>query len=392
MKVVIAGTGMYVTGRGGPGQGTLLAAMAEAAVEGLVSEVFLVGRSDADRQWLEQRAGELQRRLKSPLIIRFVFTKGDDFTEQLSALIRFEKCVALVVSTPDQTHFEIVRAGLEANCHVLAVKPLVTNVGHCRALADLALRQRRHGVIEYHKRHDESNLLVKKALQDGSLGKLSWVEVSYSQRIGIPRDTFRSWAETTNIFQYLGVHYVDLIEFLTGYYPRRLCALSTTGVLKRAGIDTPDSVHVISEWQAPDSGRCLVATFNIGWIDPDDSLAVSLQRMRVIGEYGRLECDQTDRGITRMLPSGIDTPNPYFAEFLPHPERGEFFQGYGYRSVREFLMDVRDIEQNGRDPQTLHATRPTFARALQTTAVLEAVRESLQQNGAWQNVSDLLAT
>ncbi|MES2780548.1 MAG: Gfo/Idh/MocA family oxidoreductase, partial [Bacteroidota bacterium] len=87
-----------------------------------------------------------------------------------------------------------------------------------------------------------------KALSENKLGKLLYFTVDYSQRIDIPSVTFKGWAHQTNIFQYLGVHYVDLFYFLTGYKPMKVMAYGTDGVLKAQGIDTYDSVHTNIVW------------------------------------------------------------------------------------------------------------------------------------------------
>ena len=44
-------------------------------------------------------------------------------------------------------------------------------------------------------------------------------QIEYSQPREIPLKLFKKWSQDTNIFQYLGVHYVDLIYFLTGFQP-----------------------------------------------------------------------------------------------------------------------------------------------------------------------------
>jgi len=111
--------------------------------------------------------------------------------------------------------------------------------------------------------------------------------VDYSQRISIPSATFRSWAHQTNIFQYLGVHYVDLIYFLTGATPKRLMAIGTDGTLKQQGVDTYDSVHVTLEWLSP-GGHKFVSILNISWVDANVSSALSDQKYednRYFGAY-----------------------------------------------------------------------------------------------------------
>ena len=81
-----------------------------------------------------------------------------------------------------------------------------------------------YGLVEFHKRLDHANLKIKDSIDSGLIGDLLYVHVEYSQRRSIPSEIFSKWVEGTNIFQYLGVHYVDIIYFVTGYLPKRLVA------------------------------------------------------------------------------------------------------------------------------------------------------------------------
>ena len=64
------------------------------------------------------------------------------------------------------------------------------------------------------------------------------------------------------------------------------------------------------------------------------------------------------------------------------------FQGYGFRSIERFVLDVRDVISRRVDPAALDETRPTLKQALVSTAVVEAVNRSLLRNGEWEAVDD----
>jgi predicted dehydrogenase len=201
---------------------------------------------------------------------------------------------------------------------------------------------------------------------------------------------FKSWADRTNIFQYLGVHYVDLFYFLTDLRPLRVMAVGTRGVLASRGVDTWDSVHAHILWgRDANDTRPFVTQLTISWIDPTVTSALSDQRIKVIGEKGRIECDQKDRGIQVVTETGgIQHANPYFAEFLPDDSGRLAFQGYGYASIASFLRDVEIIKSGARAYSDFETLRPTLRRSLVSTAVVEAVNQSLNQNFAWRPVED----
>ena len=62
------------------------------------------------------------------------------------------------------------------------------------------------------------------------------------------------------------------------------------------------------------------------------------------------------------------------------------FKGYGIESVIQFFEDVSIIETGYLKPDDLEGKRPTFKDAAVSTAVIEAVNKSLEENGQWINV------
>jgi predicted dehydrogenase len=387
MRVLVIGAGMYVLGRGTAGLGTVLPALAEASKRIEIEGVTVCSTSEQGRADVERAAVEVNRRLGTDLavehrVLRQVLQDGSSATAYDCA----------IVSVPDDQHFEIGRRVLEAGLHCLMVKPFVLTLQEARQLIALAEKRRLYGAVEFHKRFDEANRIVRRLFHEGRLGTLAYATVEYSQRITVPRDVFASWAARTNIFQYLGVHYVDLLDFITGYRPRRVAAIGHRGVLDGLGIDTYDSVHVLLLWEHPHRrGEGFVSQFAVGWIDPELSSAMSDQRYVLVGSTGRIECDQKNRGL-RMVSSsrGVEDINPYFSEYLAGPGGSVEFSGYGYQSIERFLLDVRDLVKGRIDPSGLEGFRPTFRSSLSSTAVLQAVRESLDSGSEWKDVDELL--
>ena len=241
-------------------------------------------------------------------------------------------------------------------------------------------------MVEYHKRYDEANLYTKKIIHDGLLGDLLYFQVEYSQRISIPMKTFTSWVENTDIFQYLGVHYVDLFYFLTGYIPYKLIAYGTDGVLKEHGINTYDSIHVSVIWKRDDGGEC-ITVFNTNWIDPICTSALSDQKYKLVGTKGRIENDQKNRGIEMVTDeSKIQHPNPYFSDYLFDANGNNQFSGYGYQSIRQFVLDVRDVKSGNFEISYFEDKRPTFKQAMISTAVIESVHKSLSNKSNWESI------
>lgn len=391
MKVLVLGAGMYVSGRKNTGPGVILAALTQLSRTLPLEHVLVVARSAENILHINAAVSRLNALLNTTLHVSYIAIPGADLETEVSELCTLNRFDCAVLSTPDHLHYAPLRALLTCKVPTLVVKPLVPTLAEGLALLELQQITGTYCAVEFHKRHDESNLFAKKILSEGQLGRLLYMSVDYSQRIQIPRDVFRGWADRSNIFQYLAVHYVDLIHFLTGFIPLRLTAYGTRGVLANEGIDTFDSIHTMIEWQdAAGQHPPFLSHHNANWIDPDCTRAMSDQRFKIVGALGRIECDQRDRGIELVREStGNALVNPYFAEFLPTQDGSMEFQGYGFRSISLFIQDVIAIAQGQTSPCKLESIRPSLRQALVSTAVIDTVNQALRAPPAWREINGL---
>jgi len=385
MRILVVGAGMYVTGREGTGAGTIISALAEYSRSASVDEVVVVARSAANAAHVQEAATRVNGLLGTGLNVRY--EQLDPEGGLAAHLSSGRGYAAAVVSVPDHAHFEVSRELLVRDIPALVVKPLTPTLAEAKALCAIARERRCYGAVEFHKRFDETNLYARKVIASGTLGKLLYFTVDYSQRISIPEVVFRQWANRTNIFQYLAVHYVDLIHFLTGFTPLRASAVGTRGTLVDRGITEFDSVHATIIWKSPADGAEIVSQFSSNWIDPNSSSALSDQKYKIVGTEGRLELDQKDRGLELVTgKGGIQHANPYFSEFLPDQDSTMTFGGYGYKSIDRFLRDLKALRAGRVTFDDLQQTRPSFASALPSVAVIEAVNRSLVNASSWEPV------
>lgn len=386
MRVLVVGSGMYVTGRDGTGHGTVLAALAEYSKSFPLEVTIYSGRAQS-----KASVEESTRRINSILGTQLKCSFHSKEKIGLEDLLNKEVFDLAIISVPDHLHFECSKATLNKRVATLVVKPLTPTIREAVELVRLADTNSTYAAVEFHKRWDESNVQAKASVTQQLIGELSYIDVNYSQRISIPTKIFAGWAERTNIFQYLGVHYVDLTHFITGYYPARVMAHGQPGILMKQGINTPDAVHAAILWKHPQTSHQFYSHFNTNWIDPECTSAMSDQKMKIVGTLGRIELDQKNRGIEMVTTQrGIQHLNPYFAEFLLNPDGSYYFNGYGAKSILTFLWDVRSLKEGKASLAALNASRPTFRSALVSTAVIEKVNESMTKDSQWMGIDDQL--
>jgi D-galacturonate reductase len=391
IDVLIVGAGMHVSGRGTSTCGTVLPAVVQAHRDGLAGRLLVAATSAASIAAFNEKLEKLNKRLGTCARFQGFPDQGgnaDAWREALAGLGR-RACVIIVV--PDDLHASIAAEALRKRLPVLVEKPLTPTLQEAQTLVALSQEMGVYGAVDFHKRWDLMNLKLKETVEDGRLGTPIYALVEYSQRRVIPEAIFRSWVERANPFQYLCVHFLDVLSFALRATPHRAMAVGQRCYLSDRGIKTYDAVQACVEWSLPGSGAPFVSTFVANWIDPNTTSALSYQSLKVIGTQGRFESDQRDRGLEVITEAnGIETLNPYFTQSYPIGDgaRREY-RGYGIDSIRTFLEDVRDLHDGRTAPADLEPVRPTLRQALVSTAVVDAVNRSLAAAGAWVPIGSL---
>ena len=379
---------MYVGGRGAGTDGTVLPTLMQAQTQGTIGDIFVAATNRDSIATLQTKLDELNARLGTHINLKGYPTSEvrNPFAYR-QALEDLPRPGCAIVVVPDHLHAAITSDVINAGLHTLVVKPLTPTLKEAQELIELADTHDVYGAVEFHKRWDESNLLLRQTLADGRLGEVRYITVEYSQRRMV-RDIFDSWLDQTNIFQYLGVHYVDLIYFLTRARPLRVLATGqpdASGASDRPGAD---SIQALVEWKDPSNGGRFVSTIATNWIDPDTTSAMSDQKITVVGTKGRYLLDQKNRGAQLVTQQGgVEDVNPYFSQQYVGNDGNFGVHGYGPRCITQFLRDVGDLTANKVQRQDLIPIRPSFSECLTSTAVIEAVNQSLLCDSQWVQIN-----
>lgn len=391
LNVLVIGAGMYVCGSGTESSGTILPTLVQEQFLGKVGEIHVSATRPESISLLLEKLDALNRYLgTSGHIQGYPTGVTRDTHAYKQALEKIPRPAVAVISVPDHLHASITRDVIKAGIPPLVVKPLAPTVEESLHLIQLLDQHRLYGAVEFHKRFDTANLLLRQKIKEGKLGDLCYVVVEYSQR-RIIREVFNSWVSRTNIFQYLGVHYADLIYFITGARPSRVLATGQVYSTKPGTNNNPvyDSIQVMVEWELPADSKRFVSTILTNWIDPNTTSAMSDQKITVVGTNGRYQSDQKNRGVQIVTTEdGVEDVNPYFTQFYHDSETplAVGVHGYGPTSIRCFLKDAAGLFTGTASRENLMTHRPSFWQALPSTAVVEAVNRSLLQDNQWISI------
>ena len=373
MKLLIIGGGIYVKGSDYNENGTIIPSILESLRDNLIDQVGVVTTSNKSANECLKKSKKLSKFLN-------IKTKYNTFLKfESKSKISYKKALnkfkpdATIVATPDHTHYKICRDVVLSNSNLLVVKPLSDKVKEVKNLLKIIKSRKKIYQVEFHKRLDEANLTLKKYLNEGKLGNLKYCVIEYSQKKAIPEKLFKKWANKSNSFQYLGVHYVDLIYYLTKFKPFKVWAWGQRGYLDKKNINSWDAVQATIEWKK--NGKNFFSHIITNWIDPNNSSATSDQKINFIGDKGRFFSDQKNRGIFTVSDKENSTHiNPYFTNL--NAAENYFYDGYGIKNVKNFIISVKkNVIKN------LKKTNSSFYDSIYSTKVIEAVNKSLKKKG-----------
>lgn len=373
LRVLVIGGGMYVTGKGcSDYRGTIGPALIEAARHNFVGEILIYASSETSTDKSVELLRETAKIMGVKVSIQSVLSLTKLFNEQY-----MPDCA--VVSVPDHLHEKFVSATLAERIATLVVKPLATDFESARRLSSLSLENNTYAIVEYHKRFDKANRFIRNEYLEGKIGDLLYTIVHYSQRKSVPQIAFTNWADKTNIMSYLGVHYLDLISWITAASPVSVTAWAQYGFLRSININTYDSIQAVIEWAAP-NGSKFTSTILTNWIDPNLSSAISDQSIILVGTEGRIDSDQKNRGIEYVRDKcHLLSINPYFSNIMYDDIcQANVASGYGIESVMSFIKDVHLLISMDETADSLRKKgRPTFTNILSTYQILSACNTSI---------------
>ncbi len=251
---------------------------------------------------------------------------------------------AVVVVTPDHAHTRIVLDALDAGLDVVVEKPLCMKVDEAVEIVTKASQAGRIVEVDFHKRYDPVHLALRDRMLAGHYGP---VQASYSwmqDEITVPcGGFFRSdLAAKSSPVWFLGVHFFDVMRFITGLDPIEVRATAYKDEVPARGVDTYDAVKADF---IMNNGASF--TFVVSWNLPEGAPALTVQGMTLQCAKGYIFLDTTDRGWRDLSSEGNRCLNPNFLHKL-----GEHYRGYAVESPGEGLMKIRRHRAEPFDPKT----------------------------------------
>ena len=206
-----------------------------------------------------------------------------------------------MVAVPDPLHRDVILEALSCDLHVCAVKPLVMTVAESLLIEKEAIKRSLFVGIDYHKRFDDRSLMARRAYREGKFGEFRLGNACLHEKWNYRHSNFQNWCtcENSDAFCYIGCHYVDLVQFITGLEP---VAVSVYGLCDRYPNGQDDFLWTDARvrWS---NGACLNVQNSLGY--PDEGPGSNMQGLTMwcSGDDGGAMIRHSDQYRSRILVS-----------------------------------------------------------------------------------------
>jgi predicted dehydrogenase len=291
----------------------------------------------------------------------------------VDAMLAKEKLDVVVVVTPDHLHTGIVCKALEAGCDVLVEKPLATDIKECHQIIQAAKKTGRRVITDFHKREDPAHQEARyRIVEEKRYGQVQFGYAWMQDTINVPAPGFfkSNFAEKSSPIWFLGVHFFDILRYITDLEPMQIRATGYKQVLAGMGINTFDSIKSDIVFN---NGASI--SFMLSWNLPEGAPNFTTQGLYLQFENGELEVDTRDRGMYELSKHGYKTVNPMFTR---HTSQG--MAGYGHESIGDALMELLELKNSNRSKlQELYAANPSDRNGFYATLMAQATHASLDR-------------
>lgn len=196
---------------------------------------------------------------------------------------------AVSIATPNCTHYEIAKAAIESNLHVICEKPLAFTVAEGEELKALAQKHNRllgvmYGYTGFPMVHQAKEMISKGELGDIRVVNMQFAHGFHSTDIE-KSSAGAKWrmnpeiSGSTYVLGDLGTHAFYLAQLMTGLEVDKLCCMRQSFVKTRAPLE--DNAHVMMHYKSGAVGTLWASSVNAG--------SMHQQKIRVVGEKASIE-------------------------------------------------------------------------------------------------------
>lgn len=289
----------------------------------------------------------------------------------LDELLADDDVEGVLITTPNDTHRDLITASLEAGKAVYTDKPIAHTLEHALDVRNTVHKTGGVFAVGHSARRLSGCRVMKQWIDDGTLGDVSLAEANFSNERGLEltTDTWRWYADKSpgGTFIQLGVHHADNLQYLLG--PVGQVTAHARKLYTKA--EVPDAVMAILEFES--------------------------------GALGYIGCGWASPGIYQLRLQGTEANLMYDLDFTHWDESHQadewsslLSQGYGDMTRKDVDMPATDMFREQLEEFALAIRGEAqvevgIDEAIRALAVVRAALESSARNGKAVEMAPLLA-
>ncbi|KIP77377.1 oxidoreductase [Vibrio harveyi] len=196
---------------------------------------------------------------------------------------------AVSVATPNSTHYEICKAALEANLHVVCEKPITFTTEEAEELKQIAVERNRVIGVMYGYSGFPMVQQAREMVKRGDLGEIRVVNMQFAH--GFHNEEYEKndpglkWRVSpevsgpTYVLGDVGTHAFYLCEVMTGLEIDRLSCMRQSFIKSRAPLE--DNAHIMMQFKDGAVGTLWASAVNAG--------SMHQQKIRIVGSKASIE-------------------------------------------------------------------------------------------------------
>jgi len=219
-----------------------------------IKGVDLVAVSDTDKSLGERVASEFNTK----------------FYQDYNELLESEKPELVSIAVPTKWHFPVALDVIRSKTHTLIEKPIAFSINEAEEIILQAKKAKIKLTVGHIERFNPAILKLKDLIEKGKLGTIISV---MARRAG----TIPPRIKDANVILDIGVHDIDLINFILGRQPINVYASGGKAVLKKQ----EDYADILLEYPVSKEGLSVTGHIQVNWITP-----VKIRKINVTGTKG----------------------------------------------------------------------------------------------------------
>jgi predicted dehydrogenase len=278
----------------------------------------------------------------------------------------------VVITTPNDTHRDVILQALEANKGVYIDKPIAHTLEDAMSIEAAVRSSGLVFAVGHSARRLAGHRMIKRWFDEGRLGQISLVETNFSNERGLEltEDTWRYYASKSpggTLIQ-LGVHHADNLQFLLGP------VVSVNANVKKlyTKSEVPDAAMVICEF-----ANGVLGYLGCGWASP------GVYSMNVQGTKANLfyDLDFTHWDESHLADKYSTLRSQFYGESERQPVElppSDMFR----EQLDEFALTIRGEA----------TVEVGIAESINALAVVRAALESSERKGLAVEVAEVIET